>query len=71
MPASMQVQLEVFTALQSPENGDEMAVLSKMHLVEKHIRNNALRLNLVDRLGNADTTPASEISSEVPRRPDI
>lgn len=32
--------------------------------MEKHIRRNALRLNLADRLGDADA-PASEISSEV------
>ena len=115
------MQAEVFSALRSPPQGDELQLLSKLHKVwhsnpaccisyrdpmphaddtdklpvagsqhyckcvpvrwlhlegrithcgcckpqvEQHIRRNALRLNLADRLNGADA-PSSDISSEV------
>ena len=54
----------MFNALEDSPAGNDMDFVAKLHLVEKHIRNNNLKLTFADRLGIAEDDEG-EISSQV------
>ena len=54
----------MFNALEESPAGNDMDFVAKLHLVEKHIRNNNLKLTFADRLGIAEDDEG-EISSQV------
>ncbi len=59
-----QAQKDVFNALESSPAGNDMDFVAKLHLVEKHIRSNNLKLTFADRLGLAEDDDG-EVSSQV------
>ena len=62
--ATPQAQKDVFNALEESPAGNDMDFVAKLHLVEKHIRNNNLKLTFADRLGLAEDEKG-EVSSQV------
>ena len=64
-----QAHKDVFNALEESPAGNDMDFVAKLHLVEKHIRNNNLRLTFADQLGRASNDANGEISSQVGARP--
>ena len=61
---ALQAQQDVFNALEDSPAGNDMDFVAKLHLVEKHIRNNNLKLTFADRLGIAEDDEG-EMSSQV------
>ena len=61
---TLQAQKDVFNALEESPAGNDMDFVAKLHLVEKHIRNNNLKLTFADRLGLAEDDKG-EFSSQV------
>lgn len=64
-----QAQEDVFNALEESPAGNDMDFVAKLHLVEKHIRNNNLKLSFADQLGRASKDANGEISSQVSQLP--
>lgn len=62
---SWQAQKDVFNALEESPAGNDMDFVAKLHLVEKHIRNNNLKLSFADQLGRASNDANGEITSQV------
>lgn len=60
-----QAQKDVFNALEESPAGNDMDFVAKLHLVEKHIRNNNLKLSFADQLGRVSNDANGEISSQV------
>ena len=61
----LQAQKDVFNALEQSPTGNDMDFIAKLHLVEKHIRNNNLKLSFAEQLGRASNQANDEISTQV------
>ena len=57
----------MFNALEESPAGNDMEFAAKLHLVEKHIRNNNLKLSFAEQLGRASNEANGEVSTQVSR----